>query len=225
MTKILIIEDDTNINNMVAEALKKAGYECVQAFSGTEGLRVVSGEDKSFSVIVMDLMLPGMNGEELLPLLKEAVPEVPVIVISAKDALDSKVNLLSAGAEDYLTKPFEIDELIARVGVQIRRAGKSSSAMSYGALSLTPETYDVSVSGNALNLTRQEYKIMELLITHPKRAFTKQEIYDYAWDDVYIGEDKTINVHVSNIRKKIKAYTDTDYIETVWGIGFKLAEI
>lgn len=227
MSRILIIEDDTDINNMMAEALRKAGYECTQAFSGTEGLLYI--ERDAFDLAVLDLMLPGMNGEALLPQIK-AGQNVPVIVVSAKDSIDSKVGLLTSGAEDYLTKPFDIQEFIARVGVQIRRfVGKGekspdghSDVLSYRELELHTDSYTASVGGQPVELTRQEFKILELLLLHPNKVFSKQDIYDYAWDDIYIGEDKTINVHISNIRKKLKAVTDEEYIETVWGIGFRL---
>lgn len=227
MSRILIIEDDTDINNMMAEALRKAGYECTQAFSGTEGLLYI--ERDAFDLAVLDLMLPGMNGEALLPQIK-AEQNVPVIVVSAKDSIDSKVGLLTSGAEDYLTKPFDIQEFIARVEVQIRRfAGKGekspdghSDVLSYRELELHTDSYTASVGGQPVELTRQEFKILELLLLHPNKVFSKQDIYDYAWDDIYIGEDKTINVHISNIRKKLKAVTDEEYIETVWGIGFRL---
>ena len=226
MSRILIIEDDTDINNMMAEALRKAGYECTQAFSGTEGLLYI--ERDAFDLAVLDLMLPGMNGEALLPQIK-AGQNVPVIVVSAKDSIDSKVGLLTSGAEDYLTKPFDIQEFIARVGVQIRSfAGKGekspdghSDVLSYRELELHTDSYTASVGGQPVELTRQEFKILELLLLHPNKVFSKQDIYDYAWDDIYIGEDKTINVHISNIRKKLKAVTDEEYIETVWGIGFR----
>lgn len=222
MTEILIIEDDNDINSLIAEALKKAGYECVQSYSGTEGL--FYAQSRPFSLIITDLMLPGLSGEELLPKLKEK-HNVPVIVVSAKDSLDSKVNLLQLGAEDYITKPFELPELLARVAVQLRRFSSSESKpLSYKGLTLKPEAFTADIAGNEISLTRQEFKILELLISHPGRVFSKQDIYDYAWDDVYIGEDKTINVHISNIRKKLKQYTDTGYIDTVWGIGFRLAK-
>ena len=212
MSRILIIEDDTDINNMMADALRKARYECTQAFSGTEGL-----------------MLPGMNGEELLPQIK-AEQNIPVIVVSAKDSIDSKVGLLTSGAEDYLTKPFDIQEFVARVGVQIRRfagkgeesSGGQSDVLSYRELVLHTDSYTAAVGGRPVELTRQEFKILELLLLHPNKVFSKQDIYDYAWDEIYIGEDKTINVHISNIRKKLKAVTEEEYIETVWGIGFRL---
>lgn len=227
MSRILIIEDDTDINNMMADALRKARYECAQAFSGTEGLLYI-GRD-AFDLAVLDLMLPGMNGEELLPQIK-AEQNIPVIVVSAKDSIDSKVGLLTSGAEDYLTKPFDIQEFVARVGVQIRRfagkgeesSGGQSDVLSYRELVLHTDSYTAAVGGRPVELTRQEFKILELLLLHPNKVFSKQDIYDYAWDEIYIGEDKTINVHISNIRKKLKAVTEEEYIETVWGIGFRL---
>lgn len=223
MNRILIIEDDTDINNMMAETLEKAGYACTQAFSGTEG--ILWAEKEQFSLAILDLMLPGLNGKKLLPRLKEK-QDIPVIVVSAKDSIDSKVELLTSGAEDYLTKPFDIQELIARVGVQIRRFAKETKeeprVLSYRELKLNRDSYTASVREMPLELTRQEFKILELLLLHPGKVFSKQDIYDYAWDDIYLGEDKTINVHISNIRKKLKAVTDEEYIETVWGIGFRL---
>ena len=225
MKNILVIEDDTDINNVISASLTKAGYHCTQAFSGTEALLCL--ERGTFALAVMDLMLPGLSGEALLPKLKEIQP-IPVIVVSAKDSLDSKVNLLTGGAEDYLTKPFEIQELVARVGVQIRRFAEDDDAgskrLQYKDLILNQESFTASVNGTEISLTRQEFKILELLLSHPSKVYSKQDIYDYAWDDIYIGEDKTIHVHISNIRKKLKAVTEEEYIETVWGIGFRLAK-
>lgn len=224
MLRILIIEDDTEINNMMDEALQKAGYQCTQAFSGTEALMCLDRE--SYVLAVMDLMLPGMAGEELMPRLKEQ-QDIPVIVVSAKDSLDSKVNMLVSGADDYLTKPFEIQELMARIGVQIRKASPSEHAdaalMRYKDLVLDTSAYTAEANGTDIPLTKQEFRILELLMSNPGRAYSKQEIYDYAWDDYYIGEDKTINVHISNIRKKLRNASDHEYIDTVWGIGFRLA--
>ncbi len=223
--KILIIEDDTDINNLIGEALRKSGYPYTQAYSGTEALLLL--EREKYALAIMDLMLPGVQGEELLPQLKKKA-DIPVIVISAKDSLDSKINLLNSGADDYLTKPFEIQELLARVGVQLRsisgRHNREEPLLQYKDLTLNRDSYSVFVCETELTLTKQEFKILELLLLHPDRAFSKQEIYDYAWDDVYIGEDKTINVHISNIRKKLKTITNEEYIETLWGIGFRLAK-
>lgn len=224
MKKILVVEDDNEINNMTAEALTRAGYSCDQAFSGTEALLYLDRE--RYSIAIMDLMLPGLSGEELLSKLKEK-QQIPVIVVSAKDSLDSKVNLLTGGAEDYITKPFEIQELVARVGVQIRRFAGSEDVpekLQYKDLVLNQSSFTVSVHGEEIVLTKQEFKILELLLSHPNKVFSKQDIYDYAWNDIYIGEDKTINVHISNIRKKLKAVSTEEYIETVWGIGFRLSK-
>ncbi|MBQ3566991.1 MAG: response regulator transcription factor [Oscillospiraceae bacterium] len=223
MSEILIIEDDTYINNLIFRALSKEGYSCQQAFSGTEGL--LYAKSGKFSLAVLDLMLPGINGEELLPKLKNDF-SIPVIVLSAKDSLDSKIDLLNAGADDYMTKPFEIGELIARIGVQLRRSSgkRASSLLTHKKLVLNLEEMSAEIDGQILSFTKHEYKILELFMENPSRVFTKQDIYDYAWDDIYIGEDKTVNMHISNIRKKLKAVTDEEYIETVWGIGFKLSK-
>ena len=223
MEQILIVEDDTDINNMVASALTKAGYECKQSFSGTEAMLYLNKE--KFSVIILDLMLPGKSGNSIVEEIKPYL-DTSIIVVSAKDELDTKVNLLFSGADDYITKPFEIDELVARVAVQIRKhsTDKTESVYHYKDMVLIITEHSFSVLGHPISFTRQEFKILELLITNPKRVFSKKEIYDYAWDDLYIGEDRTINVHVSNIRQKIKAFSDKEYIETVWGVGFKLAD-
>lgn len=214
MKYILIVEDDTDINNMIASALIKAGYGCKQAFSGTEAMLYLNHE--KFDVIILDLMLPGKSGNSIIEEIKPKM-DTPVIVVSAKDELDTKVNLLFSGADDYITKPFEIDELVARVAVQIRKHGaeKQDTVYRYKDMVLNTTEHSISVSGNTIAFTRQEFKILELLITNPKRVFSKKEIYDYAWDDLYIGEDRTINVHISNIRQKIKAFSDEEYIETV----------
>ena len=226
MKKLLIIEDNTEINHMMTEALKKAGYECTQAFSGTEALLYY--EKDNFDLVLMDMMLPGLCGDELFPKMK-AIKNVPVIVVSAKDEMDTKVEMLTSGAEDYITKPFEIPELLARVAVQIRRSNSGSGEVSegkltYKELTLDEQSFTVMVNDHEVQLTKREFQILALLVAHPKRVFTKQDIYDCAWNEIYIGEDKTINVHISNIRKKIKEFTDTEFIETVWGIGYKLAK-
>lgn len=219
----MIVEDDTDINNMMASALTKAGYECKQAFSGTEAMLYLN--HAKYSVIILDLMLPGKSGTSIVEEIKPSIG-TPIIVVSAKDELDTKVNLLFSGADDYITKPFEIDELVARVAVQIRKhsADKPEAVYRFKDMVLNNAEHSVSVSGKTISFTRQEFKILELLITNPKRVFSKKEIYDYAWDDLYIGEARTINVHISNIRQKIKAFSDEEYIETVWGVGFKLAD-
>ena len=220
---LLIIEDHNDINAMIQDYLQKQGFQCDQAYSGTEGRLYYSIND--YDLIILDLMLPGLSGEELLEDIRKH-SNVPVIVLSAKDSLDSKVNVLGAGADDYLCKPFELEELLARIQVQLRKSNKTSinTALQYKKLLLDSEQYDAKINDTYLNLTKHEYLIVELLIRKPKRVFTKEEIYEYALNDTYYGDDKTINTHMSNIRKKIRTQVAEEYIKTVWGIGFKMAE-
>lgn len=222
--KILIVEDDSNINNMLKEALEKADFACEQAFSGTEAKLLIGMN--TYALVLLDLMLPGISGEEVLSLIRNH-GNTPVIVLTAKDSLDDKVDVLSNGADDYITKPFEIKEVIVRIKVQLRHAStenrESDSILTHNGLSLDRENFCVSVNNTILpQITKQEFSILELLMKHPKRAFSKEEIFEYAWDEPFMGETKTLDVHISNIRKKIKQVTDTEYIKTVWGLGYKL---
>lgn len=226
--RVLIVEDDENINNLLREALTRHGLNCVQAFSGTEGL-IVFKNDK-FDLVLLDLMMPGMDGQALTQRIRE-VSSVPIIIVSAKSNVDSKVDLLTSGADDFVGKPFELKELIARVDVQLRRNANEepddeighAGLMQFKDLVLDGDKYSVTVKDNDIGLTRQEFKILELFLKYPGKVFSKREIYEYAWNDVYIGEDKTINVHISNIRTKIKKYSEDEYIDTIWGVGFRLS--
>lgn len=222
MSKILIIEDDTNINQMLNEALTKKGYEAISAYSGTEGLLRIQQE--SYQLVILDLILPGMNGADVLVNIRKYT-STPIIVLSAKDELDTKVDLLTLGANDYMTKPFELKELEARILVQLRNNIRDEGGvLQHKDLRMNFETRKVMLCDKQLFLTPQEYRILELLLKHPRKVFTKNEIYEYAWEEYYDGEDKTIHVHISNIRHKIKNITEEEYIETVWGMGFKLTE-
>lgn len=232
--EILIIEDDKDINDLLATALSKAGYRTRQAWSGTEGELLLKLDREAYALVLLDLMLPGLSGEEL----------------------DEKINLLVAGADDYITKPFEIKEVVARVAVQLRHAvadvpsksgkagenqtkaenetGQGDTANTYIAgpvkiehrqLVLDRISRQLYVADNAVDgITKQEFAILELLMAHPRQVFAKEDIFEYAWDEPYMGETKTLDVHISNIRKKIKKLTDDEYIETVWGIGYKMKE-
>lgn len=223
MNKILIVEDDTNINNLLKEALTKEGYACEQAFSGTEAGMLL--QMNSYALVLLDLMLPGIPGEEVLARIR-AKGNLPVIVLTAKDGLDEKISLLTGGADDYITKPFEIKEVVARIRVQMRHAScqePDRDILSYRELTLNRDTFEVSIAGQALpRITKQEFAILELLLKHPRQVFSKEDIFEYAWEDVYMGETKTLDVHISNIRKKIKAVTPEEYIDTVRGIGYRL---
>lgn len=220
--QILIVEDDENINNLLREALEREGYSCVQAFSGTEAKLLL--EQESYALVLLDLMLPGLSGEKLLEAIRQK-GDLPVMVLTAKDSLDEKLDLLTGGADDYITKPFEVKEVIARVQIQLRHAGQEKEAerISHREMVLDRVTRQVQIGGQALpRLTKQEFAILELLLRHPKQVFGKEEIFEYAWEEPYMGETKTLDVHISNIRKKIKSITGEEYIETVWGIGYRL---
>ena len=222
MNTILIVEDDININALLKEALEKAGYLCTQAFSGTEAKLLL--EQKQYAVILLDLMLPGMSGEEVLKEIRRK-GNTPTIILTAKDTIDSKVAFLHNGADDYITKPFDIKEVLARVEVQIRRTEQfpEQKKLCYRNLEINKDTYSVSVNGKILStITKQEFAILELLVRYPKKVFSKEELFEYAWEEPYMGETKTLDVHISNIRKKIKQVTKEEYIDTIWGIGFRL---
>ena len=242
MPNILIVEDDININNLLCEVLRKAGYTCEQAFSGTEAKLLLDIKEKAYTLVLLDLMLPGASGEEVLKEIRKQ-GRLPVIVLTAKDSIDDKIGVLTNGADDYITKPFEIREVLARIQVQLRhieaeteaetevktkagiQEGQGSGRLEFRDMVLTRSTFEVSIGGRVLpKITKQEFAILELLLKNPKQVFSKEDIFEYAWDEPYMGETKTLDVHISNIRKKIKTVTSDEYIETIWGIGYRLHE-
>lgn len=217
--KVLVVEDDASINKMITDYLQKHDYLCKSAYSGSEAALLL--EKESFHCIILDLMLPGISGEVLIQQIK--AKHIPVIILSAKDSVESKVSLLQKGADDYMCKPFDLKELEARIQVQIRKSSPESYfEKSFGNLVLKPDYRSVLIEGHTQILTKHEYKILELLISNPQRAYTKKEIYEYAWEDNYYGDDKTITVHISNLRSKLSKHSEKEIIETIWGIGFKL---
>lgn len=222
--KILIVEDDKNISAMEGELLETRGYSPSFAYSGTECLLLL--QQQTYDMILLDLMLPGMAGEEVIQKIREHW-DVPVIILSAKDDLESRLFLLKNGADDYLIKPFHNEELITRIEVLLRRRNQETgpkSCYEFKNLVMDRELHEVLVKGHLLSLTKREYLILELLLSNPKRVFTKNNIYESVWNEHYVGEENAINVHISNLRQKIgKIDPDEKYIETVWGIGFKMS--
>ena len=222
MSRILIVEDDTDISGMLKELLSPH-YETAQAFSGTEAVMCAERED--FDLILLDLMLPGMTGEEVLGHLRRK-GSVPVIAVSAKDDKQTKVTLLKTGVDEFISKPFDNDELLARIEALLRRSsgGISSDVLTFKNIKINRSTMEVSVSGKPLSLTKREYLILELLMSNPKKIFTKNNIFESVWNEQFLGEDNAVNVHISNIRQKLsKLDPDETYIQTVWGLGFKMS--
>ena len=222
---ILVVEDDADINNLLAKMLRQADYQVTQVYSGSEAaLRL---EHESPDLILLDLMLPGMSGEALLEKLRgELSYDAPVIILSAKTAVGDKVGLLKLGADDYITKPFEPEEVLARIEAALRRVGKEATndkPLTHRALTLSPSLRKATLAGQELALTAHEFDILELLMRQPEKVYTRESLYEQVWHGGYYGENNTVNVHVSNIRKKLKAIDPAaDYIQTVYGIGFKL---
>ncbi len=214
---ILIIDDDIHIGNLLQEALETEGYRVSRAYSGTEAVLRVERERPD--LILLDLMLPGLSGEQVLPHLAG----IPVIVVSAKADIDSKTSLLLGGAADYVTKPFALRELLARVAVRLREnPAREDAALTLGALRLEPDARCVTVSGNDVRLTRTEYAIMKLLLANPAQVVTKSRLLEEIAPDTPDCTESSLKTHVSNLRKKLRDAGAIDCIESVWGIGFKM---
>lgn len=219
---ILIIEDDNEINRMLQILLRQNGYQTISAYSGTEGMLVHNSE---VSLILLDLMLPGKSGEDIIKELKNK-HNVPVIIMSAIHDVNKKVDLFSLGADDYVTKPFQNEELLARIAARLRAGSTditTSDILIYKDIELHKNDFTITCNGTAIEFSRHEFALLRLLMENPNRTCTKCMIYDHVWDYENSADDNTLNVHISKIRKKLKsANPDEDYIETVWGIGYRL---
>lgn len=220
MKHILIIDDDIHINNMLDSVLYQAGYKVSHAYSGTEALLFLSKFRPD--LILLDLMLPGLSGEDILP----QIADIPIIVMSAKVDVKSKVDLLLNGAVDYITKPFEIDELLARIIVQFRKASNRESAkiLEYSDITVNLSTHIVQVNSQNVRLTKTEFAILKLLMENPNQIITKTVLLERISEDTPDCMESSLRVHISNLRKKLRDISGRDYIEAVWGIGFKMAE-
>lgn len=219
MRKILIIDDDVTIGDLEQEVLEREGYAVQRAYSGTEALLLL--KDSRPDLVLLDLMLPGLPGEEVLPQLQG----IPVIVVSAKASVEDKVDLLLGGAADYLTKPFDTKELLARVAVRLRESARSPLAAVYtcGNLTLDTASHAVHAAGQTVQLTRTEYAILKLLMQHPGQVLAKSVLLDRISADTPDCTESSLKTHVSNLRGKLRAVSGRDYVEAVWGIGFRLA--
>ena len=215
---IAIIEDDIHIGNMVEEVLSSNGYDILRAYSGTEAVMLL--ENKKPDLVLLDLNLPGMNGEEILP----GIKDIPVIVVSARADTADKVGLLLSGASDYITKPFEINELLARITVQLRKAQStgSTSVLTYNELELHTDTLTAVIGTNEVRLTRTECAILKLLMLNPNVPVGRTTILDRINEDTPDCTEGSLKQHISNMRKKLETAGGKDYIEAVYGIGFKM---
>jgi DNA-binding response OmpR family regulator len=224
--KVLVVEDDVDINRLLCRILADVGITTVSAFSGSEASLRLSLEE--YQLVLIDLMLPGIPGETLIAKIREQFT-VPIIVISAKSTLEDKVMLLRLGADDYITKPFAQEEVLARVEAQLRRlqyvqsTNNSEGIMQVRELIMNKDRHEVTLAGQPLILTNYEFDILALLLSRVDKIFSKSEIYSNIWQGTYLGDDNTINVHISNLRAKIASHTEEEYIRTIWGIGFKMA--
>jgi len=223
MERILIVEDEKDVNRLLAQALQDNGYETVSVYNGLDVINILS--EGQFGMVLLDLMLPYKSGDEVLKDIRN-ISDIPVIVISARDMVRTKVDLLAAGADDYITKPFDLEEMVARVASNIRRYSSREEVkkITYKELVLDEEAKLITVNGQELVLTAKEYQMFSLFIKYPNKVFSKANLYETIWGEEYLGDDNVIKTHISNIRNKTRTAGGAEYIETVWGLGYRLAK-
>jgi DNA-binding response OmpR family regulator len=223
MDKILIIEDNKDVNLLLAETLMDEGYRVESAFDGLAGTKAI--ENGTFDLIMLDIMLPYKSGDEILKELR-GFCDVPVIILSAKDMVGTKIDLLKLGADDYITKPFDLGEVAARVASHLRRSHRQEKielVLVYKDMVLDVSTKRITVKDKELELTAKEYHILELLLQNPGKVFSKVNIYESIWGEEYLGDDNAVKTHMSNLRNKLRNISPAqEYIETVWGLGYRL---
>jgi DNA-binding response OmpR family regulator len=226
--KILVVEDENDINKLICSILENKGYRARAAFSGTEALMCL--ENETWHMILLDLMIPGISGEEVILKIRE-ITKAPIIVVSAKTAKKTKLELLEKGADDFICKPFDPDDLVARVNSNLRRylefsidMEKKNNILSYKDITLNIESKIVKVGQALVTLTAREFSILELLLTNPNKVYSKSNIFESIWGEEFLGDDNTVNVHVSRLRNKLSSASSNneDYIETIWAMGYKL---
>ena len=228
MRRILVAEDDAQINRLVCDYLSSEGFDTLSALNGLEAVRQVR-ENTDISLVILDLMLPFQSGDMVLKKIRE-FSSVPVIILSAKSETSTKIDLIKMGADDYLTKPFDLDELLVRTEAVLRRSGGGDKAdtdecfFSYKNLTLDLNSGTAKVCGRELTLTVKEFAILALMLKNPAKIWSKSNLFESVWGEAYLSDDNTVKVHMSNIRSKIKKHDpDNEYIETVWGMGYRLS--
>lgn len=220
MSRILIIEDDMTINGLLRNILDKNGYFADSAYNGTDGLAM--GLHQEYDLVLLDLMLPEKTGKEIIKELRKA-SATPIIILSAKGEIQDRIELLRLGADDYITKPFDIDEVLLRIQAVLRRtAPQDNNEIVFRELIIKPDSKRVFIGDAELACTATEYAILELLLKNPTRIFSKRNLYETVMGEDYLQEDNTMNVHISNLRRKIAKHTNQKYIETVYGMGYRL---
>lgn len=221
--KILIIEDNRDVSKMLEVFLKDQNYQVVSALNGLEGLRMI--KEQVFDIVLLDIMLPYKSGDEILRDVR-TFSDVPIIIISAKDMIGTKIDLLKMGADDYITKPFDLGEVAARVETTLRRYQKTANTEKvhkYKDIVVDDSSKRIIVNDLELELTAKEYRIIELMLKNKDKVFTKANLYETIWEDAYLGDDNAVKTHMSNLRSKLKfANPKEEYIETVWGLGYRL---
>ncbi|MCC0627592.1 MULTISPECIES: response regulator transcription factor [unclassified Clostridioides] len=223
---ILVVEDDKEINNLLCKALHNHNYDTKSAFTGMQGLDMLKSEQ--FNMVLLDIMLPYKSGDKLLQELR-SFSNIPVLVISAKETTQIKIDLLRLGADDYITKPFDIDEVVARIEANLRRnqpvGTVPSNILVYKDIKLDISAKQVLVNNQEITLTATEIRILELLLSQPQKVFSKANLFESIWNEEYTVDDNTLNVHISRLRQKLKkANEQEEYIETLWRLGYRLAK-
>ena len=227
---VLIVEDHRDISSMLAEFLGEQGYEVFCAYDGREASALIA--DRIYTIILMDLMLPYKSGDVLIRELRTH-SDTPVICLSAKSGMETRLQVLRMGADDYILKPFDLNEVLVRIEVVLRRSSlkdqpdedtSKDQMLSYGGLSLYPDAHRAEYEKAPISLTAKEFQLLLLFMEHPHKTFTKANLYESVWQEEYCYEDNTINVHLSNLRGKLKKVSGQEFIETVWGIGYRMRE-